>query len=169
MSLFGGGFCPRQLPSSSLDPTSPWHGLWHQGAETVSASSPPSLTLPSSARSNWLCFLKKKKRHFVTNYRSLDQLTVRVLCICSTAQCKLVNTSFALYFVFIFSNKVLSCKKWGGELVANIRHCLFFSLIQIAHRNAFSCSVLKGDLTSQRGVWLVVLTSPDFFFFFLSQ
>ena len=50
---------------------------------------------------------KRKKRHFVRTlcvkmYHSPDQLTVRVLCICSTAQCKLVNTSLFLLSVCLF-------------------------------------------------------------------
>lgn len=93
----------------------PWHCVWHQGSDTVSASitlcnSPQS----SSPQSKLLCFLKKEKKkkdilsgHFVKMYHSPDQLTVRVLCIYSTAQ-------FFFFFFFYFF-KTRFCLVWNME------------------------------------------------------
>lgn len=94
-------------------------------------------------------------------YRSPDQLTVRVLCICSMAQCKLVNTYFfvvCLFFfcIYFFETKVLSSMKYGGELVANIGHCLFFTETNCTWKRFFLlCAVRRFD-HSEWGVWLVV-------------
>lgn len=72
---------------------------------------------------------------FVRMYHSPNPSTLRVLCIRSTAQCEHVNTFFL--YLFFFQNKVLSHIKCGGELVANIGNCLFFTEPKIAHGNAF--------------------------------
>lgn len=69
---------------------------------------------PTQQFSTLICLIKsalfskkKKRRRFVGTlcvkmYHRPDQMTLRVLRICNTAQCKLVNT---FVFVFIFSNQ----------------------------------------------------------------
>lgn len=81
---------------------------------------------------------------------SPDRLTVRVLCICTSAQCKFVNT----FFVFFPNQGFLSSLNYGGELVANIEHCLSFTET-IAHGNPF---LALWGFTTPRGMQLEVVT-----------
>lgn len=85
-------------------------------------------------------------------YRSPDQTTVMVLCICSTAQCKLVNTFFCIYYDFFFCRikSFVSYEMWEESLSQNIGHCLFFTETNCTWK-CFSRFVLYGDLTTQRG------------------
>lgn len=81
-----------------------------------------------SAFSNLLVFVKTFCQ--VTKCKAV-QMTAMVLCICSTAQCKLV-----LFFVF-FQKKVLSKSDYRGGLVANVGHCLFFTKTKLHMEKAF--------------------------------
>lgn len=119
----------------------PLHGLWHQGADTVSASLTLCDSNPQLLERTRFVFLKTfLSGHFASMYHGPDQLTVRVLCICTSAQCKFVNNSFFFLLIF-FQNKVL-CRLKNRELVTNIEHCSFFTETNCTRR-CFSCFVVR--------------------------
>lgn len=117
--------CLGISPRLAWTPTLPRHGLRQQGADAVSALLHPNpCLLPQSASLN--TFLSG---HFISTSIAVQILvTVMVLCICTSAQCKFVNT-FVLYFF-----KKRFCLVWNVEM----------SLLQIPD---IACLSLKANCT----------------------